>query len=59
MAANAAFRREMEKSGLTLVRLSLYAGSGAVDGSAQGEVEYKLTRAQWETRDGSDTCPAH
>ena len=51
--------RVMEKSGLTLVRLSPYAGSGAVDGSAQGEVEYELTRAQWETRAGSDTCPAH
>ena len=59
MAANAASRRVREKSGLTLVRLSPYAGSGAVDGSAQGEVEYELTRAQWETCAGSDTCPAH
>jgi len=29
----------MEKSGLTLVRLSPYDGSDAIDGSAQGEVE--------------------
>jgi hypothetical protein len=58
MAANAGYRRVIEKSGLTLVRLSLYAGSGAIDGSALGEVEYEPTRAQWETRAGSDTCPA-
>jgi hypothetical protein len=46
-------------SGLTLVRLFPYDGSGAIDGSAQGEVEYELTSAQWETPTGSDTCPAH
>ena len=59
MAAKAASRRVMEKSGLTLVRLSPYDGSDAIDGSAPGEVEYELTRAQRETRAGSDTCPAH
>jgi hypothetical protein len=47
----------MEKSGLTLVRLSPYAGSDAIDGSAQGEVEYQLTRAQWETRAGKRHMP--
>jgi hypothetical protein len=50
MAANAASRRVMQKSGLTLVHLSPYAGSDAVDGSAQGEVEYELTMAKWNTR---------
>jgi len=57
MAANTASRRVMEKSGLTLVRLSPYAGSDAIDGSAQGEVEYQLTRAQWETRAGKRHMP--
>ncbi len=37
MAANAASRRVMEKSGLTLARLSPYAGSDAIDGSARGK----------------------
>jgi hypothetical protein len=46
-------------SGLTFVRAFPYDGSDAIDGSAQGEVEYELIRAQWETRTGSDTCPAH
>lgn len=59
MAANAASRRVLEKSGLTLVRLSPYAGTEVIDGSAQGEVEYELTRAQWEAGAGSDTRPAH
>jgi hypothetical protein len=36
----------VEKSGLTLVRLPPYAGSDAVDGSAQDAVEYELTSAQ-------------
>jgi hypothetical protein len=56
--AGCGLRRRRAKSGLTLVRLSPYGGSDAIDGSAQGEVEYELTRAQWETRAGSDTCPA-
>jgi hypothetical protein len=30
-----------------------------MDGSGQGEVEYELTRAQWDARAGSDTYPAH
>jgi len=53
MTVNAASRRVMEKCGLTLVRTFPYDGPGPVEGAEHGEVEYALTRAEWEAnRDG-------
>lgn len=48
LAANAGSRRVMEKAGLSLVRTFHREGLEAVEGSAQGVVEYALTRAGWE-----------
>jgi RimJ/RimL family protein N-acetyltransferase len=54
MTANSASRRVLEKCGLTLVRTFPYQGPDAdiVSGAAQGEVEYALTRPEWEARAG-------
>jgi RimJ/RimL family protein N-acetyltransferase len=54
MAGNAASRRVLEKSGLALVRALPYAGSDPIAGSEQGEVEYALTKAEWEARSTRD-----
>lgn len=48
MTVNAASRRVMEKCGLTLVRTSPYEGTEPVEGAEHGEVEYALTRTEWE-----------
>lgn len=50
MAANAASRRVLEKCGLTLVHTVPYGGPDAdvIDGAEQGEVEYALTKPDWE-----------
>jgi len=50
MTASAASRRVMEKCGLTLVRIVPYRGPDAdvIDGAEQGEVEYALTKPEWE-----------
>jgi RimJ/RimL family protein N-acetyltransferase len=45
MAMNAASRRVLEKSGLVFVRAFPYEGT---DGSEHGEVEYALSRADWQ-----------
>jgi RimJ/RimL family protein N-acetyltransferase len=50
MTVNTASRRVMEKAGLTLVRTFAYEGPAAIDGSEHGEVEYALTKTEWETR---------
>jgi len=50
MTVNSASRRVMEKCGLTWVRTFPYDGPGPVQGSEHGEVEYALTRADWEAR---------
>jgi RimJ/RimL family protein N-acetyltransferase len=50
LAVNAASRRVLEKSGLRLVHTSPYAGPDDIDGAEQGEVEYALTRPEWEAR---------
>jgi RimJ/RimL family protein N-acetyltransferase len=50
MAVNAASRRVLEKCGLTLVRTSPYDGPDLIEGSEQGEVEYALTKPEWEAR---------
>lgn len=48
MAANAASRRVLEKCGLKLVHTTPYQGSDVIDGAEHGEVEYALTRPEWQ-----------
>jgi hypothetical protein len=40
----------MEKCGLTLVRTSPYEGADVIEGAEHGEVEYALTKPEWEAR---------
>jgi len=54
MAVNAASRRVMEKCGLTLVRTTPYEGPGVIEGAEHGEVEYALTKPEWEARTAGD-----
>jgi RimJ/RimL family protein N-acetyltransferase len=57
MTANTGSRHVLEKCGLTLVRTTAYDGPDAdvVDGAEHGEVEYALTRAEWEAQAASRT----
>ncbi len=50
MTVNAGSRRVLEKCGLTLVQTSPYAGpdADAIEGSEHGEVEYALTKHEWQ-----------
>ncbi|MFV2121818.1 GNAT family N-acetyltransferase, partial [Streptomyces sp. Act-28] len=50
MAVNAGSRRVLEKSGLRCVRTFFGDWPEAIDGSEHGEVEYALTRREWERR---------
>jgi RimJ/RimL family protein N-acetyltransferase len=50
MTVNTASRRVMEKCGLTLVRTTPYEGADVIEGAEHGEIEYALTRPEWETR---------
>jgi RimJ/RimL family protein N-acetyltransferase len=50
MTVNAASRRVMEKCGLSLVRTARYEGDDIIEGSEHGEVEYALTKPEWEAR---------
>ncbi|KJS54593.1 GNAT family acetyltransferase [Streptomyces rubellomurinus subsp. indigoferus] len=50
MAVNSGSRRVMEKSGLTFLRSFSGDWPDTIPGSEHGEVEYELTRAQWEQR---------
>lgn len=50
MTVNTASRRVLEKCGLRLVRTTPCDGPDVIDGSEQGEVEYALTRPEWEAR---------
>jgi RimJ/RimL family protein N-acetyltransferase len=52
MAVNIASRRVMEKSGLVLVRTFHQDWPDHIEGDEQGDVEYALTRAEWERRRG-------
>jgi RimJ/RimL family protein N-acetyltransferase len=54
MTVNTASRRVMEKCGLTLVRTAPYEGSDIIEGSELGEVEYGLTKSEWEARAAGD-----
>jgi RimJ/RimL family protein N-acetyltransferase len=63
MAVNLASRRVMEKSGLTLVRTFHESWRHPIEGAEQGEVEYALTRSEWErgraARDGGPAGWVH
>jgi RimJ/RimL family protein N-acetyltransferase len=48
MAVNSASRRVMEKAGLTLVRTFHQEWPDRIPGDELGDVEYALTRADWE-----------
>jgi len=48
MAVHTASRRVMEKSGLTLVRTFHQEWPDRIPGDEHGDVEYVLTRADWE-----------
>ncbi|MFJ2034050.1 GNAT family N-acetyltransferase [Streptosporangium sp. NPDC087985] len=53
MAVNLGSRRVMEKSGLTFVRTFHQDWPDLIEGSEHGEVEYALTRADWQ---GANFC---
>jgi RimJ/RimL family protein N-acetyltransferase len=50
MTVNAASRRVMEKVGLTYVRTFHESWPETIEGTEEGDVEYALTRAEWERR---------
>jgi RimJ/RimL family protein N-acetyltransferase len=50
MAVNTASRRVMEKSGLTYVRTFHQEWPERIEGEEHGDVEYALTKADWERR---------
>jgi RimJ/RimL family protein N-acetyltransferase len=53
MAINAASRRVMEKAGLTYARTFHQEWAEPIAGAEQGEVEYALTKADWEHREAA------
>ncbi|MEV4758123.1 GNAT family N-acetyltransferase [Micromonospora sp. NPDC049559] len=53
MFVNTRSRRVMEKAGLSFLRRFHGDWPESIEGSAHGEVEYQLTRAEWERRDAS------
>jgi len=48
MTVNAASRRVLEKCGMTLVRTTPYEGTDVIEGAEHGEVEYALTKPEWD-----------
>jgi len=48
MTLNAASRHVLEKCGLTLVGTLPYDGPFEIEGAEQGQVEYALTKVDWE-----------
>ena len=52
MTVNKRSRRVMERCGLRYVRTFFGDFGEPIDGSDQGDVEYELTRAEWEQRGG-------
>lgn len=52
MAVNVGSRRVMEKAGLRFVRTFQQDWPERIPGDEHGEVEYALTKAQWETTAG-------
>lgn len=54
MTVNTASRHVMEKCGLTLVRTVPYEGAFVIEGAEHGEVEYAITKPEWETHAAGD-----
>lgn len=54
MAVNTASRRVMEKAGLTYGRTFHREWSDPIAGAEHGEVEYALTKADWERREEAE-----
>jgi RimJ/RimL family protein N-acetyltransferase len=50
MTVNAASRAVMERTGLTYVRTFPSSTAAPLEGVEEGEVEYEMTREQWEQR---------
>lgn len=50
MRVNTASRHVLEKCGMTLVGTTPYGGDDVIEGSEHGEVEYALTRPEWQAR---------
>jgi RimJ/RimL family protein N-acetyltransferase len=50
MTVNARSRRVMEKAGLVFVRTYFAVWPEVIEGSGHGDVEYALTREEWERR---------
>ena len=50
MTVNIASRRVLEKCGLTLVRTTPYERADVIEGAEHGEVEYALTKPEWQSR---------
>jgi RimJ/RimL family protein N-acetyltransferase len=48
MVVNARSRRVMEQCGMRLVRVFHQAWPDTIEGDEHGDVEYALTRAEWE-----------
>jgi RimJ/RimL family protein N-acetyltransferase len=53
MAVNLASRRVMEKAGLRYVRTFVQPWPYAIPGDEHGDVEYALTRAEWEQQNAT------
>jgi len=53
MTVNTASRRVMEKAGLTLVRTFWQEWPDVIAGGEQGDVEYALSRANWERQEAA------
>ncbi len=53
MAVNTASRRVMEKAGLTLTRAFHQEWPERIPGDEHGDVEYALTRDEWERREAA------
>jgi RimJ/RimL family protein N-acetyltransferase len=54
MTVNTASRHVLEKCGLMLVRTFPYEGAYVIEGAEHGEVEYALTKPEWEARTAGD-----
>ena len=48
MAVNVASRKVMEKAGLRFVRVFHQPWPDRIEGEEHGDVEYALTRVEWE-----------
>jgi len=53
MVVNGASRRVMEKAGLSLVRMFHQPWPDRIDGEEHGDVEYALTRPEWDRREAA------